>query len=434
MKEDLLQYIWKFQYYNRNELHCTNGEKLMIIFPGIHNNNQGPDFSQAKIKIGNTIWAGNLEVHINSSHWNLHEHTGDEHYKNVILHVVWHHDTEIKDASGNNLPTLELQSRISNIFLEKYRQLMNNTQFIPCENQVKGVSKIVIDNWIQRLSAERLIAKSAHILSIFEETNHHWEETFWWLISANFGLKINSHFFQKIARSLPLSVIARHKHHLIQVEALLMGQAGLLSGEPEDKYAAMLTKEFLFYKNKYKLKPIDGELFFLRMRPANFPTIRLAQLAKLIVESEHLFSMIKETESVNDVKKMFMVSANDYWHYHYIFGQKSGFKVKVLGKQMIENILINTVVPVLFAYGLYQNDIILKEKALKWLEEIAPEKNSITKGFEALGFENKNAADSQAFLHLKKEYCDNKRCLECAIGNAILKRDNYSISSFAKED
>jgi hypothetical protein len=424
MKEDLLQYIWKFQYYNSNELRCTKGDDILVINPGTHNYNQGPDFKEARVKINDTIWAGNIELHINSSHWNLHQHSSDNNYNNIILHVVWQHDVEIKDVSGNNLPTLELQSRVSKILLEKYRQLMQNSKFIACENQLQQVNELTMSHWKQRLVAERLLQRSENIFSILAQTNYHWEETFWWLVAANFGLKINSSVFQKIAQSLPVSILAKHKNSIIQLEALLFGQAGLLNTDFNEKYPAMLRKEYQFYKKKYDLNPVDGELYFLRMRPANFPTIRLAQLAKLIQESEHLFSKIKETGNVSEVKKMFAIIANDYWHYHYVFDEESGYKVKTLGKQMVDNIIINTVIPIIFAYGLHHNEEAYKEKAIKWLEEISSEKNVITNGFENLQFQNKSAFDSQAFIQLKKEYCDQKLCLKCAIGNSILKRIN----------
>ncbi len=421
MREDILQYIWKFQYYNNKDMLSTNGDSISVIHPGMHNHNQGPDFSEARIKINDTLWAGNVELHINSSQWNLHKHSMDDNYNNIILHVVWNHDTEIKDANGHNLPTLELQSRVSKLLLEKYRQLMETARFIPCEKLPINVKGLSLTAWKQRLVAERLLLKSNTIFRILKETNFHWEETFWWLIAANFGLKVNSESFKKIAQSLPLNVLAKHKKNIIQIEALLFGQAGLLRNDFEEKYPRMLKKEYEFYRKKYKLEPVEGGLHFLRMRPANFPTIRLAQLAMLIHNSEHLFSKIKETDSAKGLKAMFTIEANDYWHYHYIFDEESDLKIKRLGKQMIENILINTVVPIVFCYGLHYADEYYKEKAIKWLEEITPEKNVITKGFENLGYSNKSAFDSQAFIQLKNHYCNNKLCLECVIGNSLLK-------------
>ncbi|MEP7251040.1 MAG: DUF2851 family protein [Ginsengibacter sp.] len=423
MKEDLLQYIWQFQYFNTKELQTANGEEIQIISPGSHNSNQGPDFRDGKIKIGNTMWAGNIELHISSSDWNLHRHSSDNNFSNIILHVVWNHDADIKDANQNNIPTLELQQRVSKLLLNKYRELMASAGFIPCERMVPQVNDLTITHWKQRLIAERMVAKAERILCILKETNFHWEETFWRVIAYNFGLKVNSSPFQKIAESLPVSVLAKHKHSIHHLEALLFGQAQLLKETFQDKYPVMLQKEYQFYRKKYQLQEIDGELFFLRMRPASFPTIRLAQLAMLIYNSEHLFSKIKEAHSVGEVRAMLDVKANDYWNYHYIFDEETDYKEKNLGSQMINNIIINTVVPVLFAYGSHHDEKSHREKAINWLENLTAEKNSITKGFEQLGLSNKNAFDSQALIQLKNEYCNKKFCLRCSIGNALLKRN-----------
>ena len=420
MKERLLQYIWQFQYFNKNELATIDGESLQIIHPGSFNTNQGADFFEAKIKIGNTTWAGNIELHLKSSDWNLHNHSADKNYNNIILHVVWQHDKEINIA-GNKLPALELHNRVSKLLLNKYEELMNASLFIPCANYVHTIKEITLLSWKQRLLAERLEEKSAIILSCLEQNNFHWEETFWWLISKNFGIKINSEAFEKIARSLPVNILSKHKNQIHQLEALLFGQAGLLEKEFADDYPKMLQKEYEFYKKKYKLQQPVVQLFFLRMRPANFPTLRLAQLAMLISNSTHLFSKVKESVSVSEVKHFLEVTANDYWHYHYVFDEASAFKKKTLGEQMIDNIIINTIVPILFAYGLHHNEQHYKDKAIAWLEKISPEKNAITKGFESLKFENKNSFDSQAYIQLKNEYCNHKRCLECAVGNSLLK-------------
>ncbi|HSQ43977.1 MAG TPA: DUF2851 family protein [Ginsengibacter sp.] len=423
MKEDLLQYIWQFQHFNNSELVTSLGEPIQVIKTGTYNTNQGADFIDAKIKIGKTLWAGNVELHVNSSDWNVHHHSADSNFNNVILHVVWNNNTVIKDGHGNNLASLELKNRVPKLLLEKYRMLMDSPRFIPCENQLQEINELTLSNWKQRLVAERLIEKSKNTLAILNQTNFHWEETFWWLIAANFGIKVNSDLFQKIAKSIPVAILAKHKNRIQQVEALLFGVAGLLKSEFIEKYPLMLKKEFSFYQKKYNLKVIDGEISFLRMRPANFPTIRLAQLAMLIHESEHLFSKIKDEASLKEVKKMLNVSANDYWHYHYIFDEASGYKVKAIGKQMIDNIIINTIIPALFAYGLHHNEQEYKDKAIRWLEEVSAEKNNITTGFENLNFSNKNALDSQALIQLKNEYCNKKLCLHCAIGNALLKRN-----------
>lgn len=422
MKEDILQYIWQFQYFNGIELHTTAGDVLQVIHPGTQNFDQGPDFTNAKIKIAGTLWVGNVEIHVKASDWYSHHHSADSNYQNIILHVVWNNNRTVDNEGRNYFPTVELHDRVSKILLNKYRELMTASQFIPCEKQVQHVNELVLSSWKQRLLAERLLAKSEKILLILKETNDHWEETFWRLIAANFGLTVNRNFFELLARSVPITLLAKHKKSIHHLEALLLGQAGLLKAPFKEQYPAMLQKEFHFYQKKYQLQPVSGEAFFLRMRPANFPTIRLAQLASLLHESEHLFSRIKSAALVKDVAQMLQVTANDYWNYHYVFDEESPYRKKTLGRQMVYNIIINTIVPVIFSYGVYHDETIYKEKAVAWLEEIFPEKNKITKGFQTLGFSNKNAFDSQALIQLKNKYCNHKLCLHCAIGNAILKK------------
>lgn len=427
MKEKLLQYIWQFQYYNKNDLSTTTGDPLQIIHQGKYNTNQGADFSDAKIKTGGATWAGNVELHVNSSDWDLHNHSADKNYNNIVLHVVWKHDREIKDPAGNNLVTLELHNRVSKLLLNKYEELMTAASFIPCENHSHTISDLTLLSWKQRLLAERLEAKSVVIFSLLKENNFHWEETFWWLIAKNFGIKINADAFEKVALSLPLNILARHKNQIHQLEALLFGQAGLLVGDFIEDYPKMLQQEYSFLKNKYRLKKPHCQIFFLRMRPANFPTLRLAQLAMLLHISTHLFSKVKESRFVPEVKKLLNVTANDYWHYHYVFDEPSGYKKKNTGVQMINNILINTIVPLLFAYGLHNNDQQCKDKAIAWLESISSEKNVITKGFETLQFPHKSSFDSQSYIQLKNEYCNNKRCLECSIGNSLFKNGQVPV-------
>ena len=414
--ERLLQFIWQFQYFNAGELRTTSGEDLLIIYPGTYNTNQGPDFTGAKIKIGNTTWAGNVELHVKASDWNRHNHQLDKNYNNVVLHVVWEND-----FPNYNIPVLNLENRIARSLLQRYEELMNSQGFIACERSIATVTRIVLESWKERLLAERLLRKSSIVELFLSQNNQHWEETFWWLLARNFGIKINADAFELMARSLPVSILAKHKNQIHQLEALLMGQANLLHHQFSDDYSILIQKEYEFYKSKYKLRPGPVTPFFLRMRPGNFPTIRLAQLAMLIHNSEHLFSKIKETDSLKVVKNWLDVTANDYWHYHYRFDEPSSFKRKRLGTAMTDNILINTVCSVLFTYGHFHKEQKYKDRAIGWLEEIAAESNSITKGFHRLGLENKNARDSQALLELKNEYCSKKKCLDCAIGNALLK-------------
>ncbi len=417
MTEQLLQYIWQFQYYNNTNLLTTEGEPLQVVYAGIHNSNQGPDFLNAKVKCGATLLAGSVEIHIKASEWKQHKHSSDKNYNNVILHIVWEEDKELQ----LNFPVLELKSRVSNLLLKKYEGLMNAQSFIPCEQHIGMVDDFVFSAWKERLVVERLQEKALYVKKMLEQNNQHWEEVFWQMIARNFGLKINSDAFEGIAKSISLSILGKHKNQLLQLEALLMGQAGLLENVYADDYALMLQREYRFLKQKYLLEKIHFPVFFLRMRPANFPTIRLSQLASLVFQSNHLFSKIKEALNLSEVEKMFDVVANDYWHYHYNFDELTTFKKKALGKQMIQNIITNTVLPVLYAYGWHNNNEIYKLRALEWAEKLLPEKNSITKGFEKLGIVNKSVYDSQALIQLKNNYCNKKKCLECAIGNKILK-------------
>lgn len=417
MNERLLQFIWQFQYFNKTELRTVNGEPVEIIHAGRYNRDQGPDFSDAKIRIGNTTWAGTTELHIRTSDWKRHRHQHDSNYDNVILHAVWEHD-----GYDNNIPVLELQGKVSGILLERYEQLMKTDRFIPCENLIGSVKEITWKSWKERLMAERLSRKAASFDELLRQSNYHWEESFWWLLAKNFGMHVNGEAFEAVARSVSLQLLSKHSAQIQQLEALLMGQAGLLENEiAGDDYYKMLQKEYRFLAKKYKLKPILQPVHFLRMRPVNFPTVRLAQLATLFHQSARLFTITKETISLKELRTFFDVTANDYWHYHYRFGESSVFMKKQLGEAMIDNLVTNTMAPVLFAYGSYYNEERYKTRALDWLEQVGAETNHITKDFMELGIENRNAFDSQALIELKNEYCNKKRCLECGVGNALLK-------------
>lgn len=417
MTEKLLQYIWQFGYFNKSNLVTTAGEPVQIISAGKINTHQGPDFSDARIRIGNTLFAGTVELHVKTTQWNQHQHQLDDNYRNVILHVVYDNDSNIE----NGIPVLELQPLISNVLLSRYEALMYSASFIPCSLSISTVKSITWISWKERLLIERLARKSEIVLKLFEESNHHWEETFWWMLARNFGIKVNTEAFEALAKSITVNLLAKHKTQIHQLEALLFGQAGLLNEEYKEDYPKLLKREYQFLKKKYGLQPICIPVHFLRMRPVNFPTVRLAQLAALVQASAHLFSKILETEKAAELKSLFSVTGNDYWHYHYRFDEAAAFKKKKLGDDMISNIIINTIVPVLFAYGKYHNEEKYKLKALSWLEEITAENNSITKGFVQLKIANKTAYDSQALIELKNEYCSNKRCLQCSVGNAILK-------------
>ncbi|MCW3073945.1 MAG: hypothetical protein JWP69_1014 [Flaviaesturariibacter sp.] len=418
MTEKLLHFIWSFGYFNQSHLTTIDGQAVHIITKGVLNKNAGPDFQAAKIRIGDVLLAGSVELHLKTTDWQKHKHEDDPNYKNVILHVVYEHDQTL----AHSIPVLELQPLISSLLLQRYEQLLYNSEAIACGKEIVSVKELTWLAWKERLIAERLTCKSDSIFSFLKETNDHWEEAFWWLLARNFGMKVNADAFEAIARSIPINVLAKQKSSIHQIEALLFGQAGLLTASFEEEYARLLQREYSFLKQKYNLKPTFAAIQFLRMRPGNFPTLRLAQLAMLIHTSQHLFSKILEAKRLVEVEAWLNVTANDYWHYHYRFDEEGSFKPKRLGAEMLKNIIINTVVPTLFAYGIYQKNETLKAKALHWLEELKPENNAITQSFQQLQVANASAFDSQALIQLRNEYCHQKRCLECAVGLAILKR------------
>lgn len=416
MNEKLLQFIWAFGYFNKKELCTSGGEQIKIINTGEWNTNQGPDFTGARLKIGDTDWAGHVELHIFSSDWKAHRHSDDNNYQNVILHVVWEDD----GYHLKGIPLLELKGRVSGLLINKYQNWMNNMAHIPCEQEWIRNGWERDEEWLQKLIRERLSDKSAQFFESLRKTGNHWGESFWQMLAKNFGYRINTDAFEAIAVSLPLKLITRHKNQIHQLEALLLGQAGLLRGRMKDTYSKLLQREYNFLKIKYHLKPVDIPVQFLRMRPQNFPSLRLAQLAVLIRSSAHLFTVVKDETELSVLKNMFRVTANDYWHEHYRLGEPSAFREKMLGETMIESVLINTVIPAIYAYGSYHKEQTLIDRSLQWLTEIHAERNSVVAVFEKLGFIPQHSFDTQALQQLKKTYCNHKRCLDCAIGHSFL--------------
>ena len=417
--EDLLQFVWQYGFIEkRTELKTLEGETVQILQTGSLNSNAGPDFLNAKIKIGETLWAGNIELHLKSSDWIKHKHDENPNYDKLILHVVYENDVPL----DINFPTLELKNHIRPSLLERYEELMRIDRQIPCQSYVKDISELRKTHTIERVLIERLERKTKDIKELLLATNNHWEEVFYILIARNFGLKINQEPFQKIAENTPLKIFAKHKNNLQQIEAILFGQAGFLEQEITDSYFLQLKKEYSFLKKLYSLKNIpEHRIKFLRLRPANFPTIRLAQFAALLHQSTHLFSKILETKEVNKIFSLFNISASEYWNSHYRFGDSSEVEqVKTLGKSFVELMIINTIIPTLFVYGKLKGEDHYCTRAMRWLEDLKPEKNSITKQMQSIGFKLENAKDSQALLELKNNYCDSKQCLKCRIGYAIM--------------
>jgi Protein of unknown function (DUF2851) len=419
MNEKLLQYIWQYRYFNQSDLCLDSGERLQIIFAGLPNQNQGPDFLDARIKIESTLWIGHVEIHLQTSDWYKHVHDEDRNYDNVILHVVMENDYPMRDEK---IPLLVLSQRIPRLLLAKCEEWMNSQAFIPCAGTASQVDGQVWQSWKNKMVLERLERKAEELLKSLEQNNFHWEQIFWWKIAANFGFRVNAIAFESIAKTLSLNLLARHKNQFIQLEALLMGQAGLLNRKFSDSYPQMLKKEYQFLKIKYQLKPVFEAIHFLRMRPRNFPTLRLSQLAALIHRSNHLFSVIREIKDLPSLRSFLNVSANDYWNRHYRFDEESVFVIKSLGAQMIDNLLINTIVPILYSYGWFHKNEELQERALRWMDEIPAENNSIIERWKKLGIGTETAISTQALLELKSQYCDNRKCLGCSIGNAVLKK------------
>jgi hypothetical protein len=405
-------------------LKTTTGEELEIFSAGLHNNDSGADFQNARIRIGDTIWAGNAELHLSSSDWRKHGHQDDNAYDNVILHVVYRDDEPLVLTNGRRVPTLELHDRISPELYNRYHHLVfGNQQVIPCEGTIHAVDEMTMRNWLTRVLIERLEKRTENVIKALQLNKGDWEETFYQFMAANFGFKTNALPFELLAKSLPQIILAKHKNNALQIEALIFGQAGFLTDDLTDDYPQALKKEYDFLKKKYNLTPIEKHLWkFMRLRPQNFPTIRLAQFASLIFHSNHLFSKILEIKDVKALQKLFDdIKVNPYWDDHYRFDTASKPSSKSFGKSSANILVLNTLVLFLFAYGKHLQLQHYINRSLHLLEHLPGEQNNIVNNFEALGVKIATAFESQAVLELKNNYCDNKKCLHCGVGNKILK-------------
>ncbi len=425
MNEEFLFYIWQYRLFDTKELSTVQGEPVEIIRPGDHNSDSGPDFFNARIKLGDTQWAGNIEVHTRSSDWKKHRHQGNKAYDNIILHVVHEEDEPVFRQGGEAVPTLELKHRIPGRIYSRYLQFKSSKAWVPCGRQAAEVSKFTLHSWLDRVLAERLERKANMIEESLAINKYNWEETFYRHMARSFGFKVNGDPFELLAGSLPSTILARHKDNLFQLEALLFGQAGLLETTFREKYPTALQNEYHFLKKKFRLSAMPGHLWkFMRMRPSNFPTLRIAQFASLVNRSSHLFSRVMETESLAELRKLLDVNCSDYWQGHYRFGKKAPGKRRSLGEDAVDIIIINTVVPFLFLYGKHLKNEKYSDRAFQYLEETEAEKNGIISRWEQIGLRVRNAYDTQALLQLKNEYCDKKRCLNCAIGNDLMRSKN----------
>jgi len=423
MNEQFLHHLWKFRLLT-NDLLTADGEEVVVLHPGQHNRDSGPDFLNARIRIGKTLWAGNVECHVRSSDWLRHKHQDDEAYQNIILHVVYESDKIIRRSNGEMIPEVALKGRFNALLYERYRDMMENMNWIPCEKLMDEVHPLIVRSMLERLLVERLEEKEGHILQTYQACNNDWEEAFYFMLARNFGFRLNSGPFELLAKSLPFKVLSRHRDDIFQIEALLYGQAGMLKKKYHDEYPRKLAKEYRFLQKKYALKPIDPHLWkFLRLRPSNFPTIRISQFSCLLCQSQGLFSEVISSQQLYDLRNLFDLKCSEYWTSHYIFDRKSVSITKRIGVKTVDLLLINTVIPFIFVYGMSKDNPGLKERALDFLTKLPAEENSISNQWRHLGIKMDCAFSSQAMMELKEHYCDQKRCLDCKIGHAILKKE-----------
>ena len=424
MNEDFLHYVWLYKMFSKVDFKTTGNEHLSIIKSGLHNKNAGPDFLNAELKIDGQTWIGNVEIHLKASDWYLHNHEKDLNYDAVILHVVWENDVAIYMKNNKPIPTLVLKNFIDETVLNKYKNLfLAPTAWLPCKNAISTVDKFIFNNWKERLFFDRLERKSEEINALLQEKNNNFEAVLFQLLIKNFGLKVNGNSFLRLAKSIDYSVIKKLSFHANQLAALLFGQAGFLEEETEDEYQKELRKEYDYLKHKFKLNHIpNNEFSFFRMRPTNFPTIRIAQLVALFHKHQNLFSKLIAIDNLEEFYELFTVVVNPFWQTHYNFESISKKSTKKVTTSFVDLLIINTIIPLKFLFQKSRGEVD-EEFFLVLLKKMKPEKNSIISKFSEIGVSSKNAFDTQALLELKNNYCAPKRCLECAIGNTILKRE-----------
>ena len=419
--EELLHYVWKHRIFPLNELTTTTGQRLEIIDTGLANRDAGPDFFNAKIKIDGVVWVGNIEIHTNSSDWFKHGHHQNPVYNNVILHIATCVDTEVHRSNGESIPQLQLDC--PKHIQENFKELANTDQYPPCYRIIPSLPKLTIHSWMSALQMERFEQKNAHLIERLRYCNNHWEDAFFITLARNFGFSINADAFEEWAKHIPLRAIDKHRDNLFQVEAFFFGQAGTLSDPDGDDYYLKLKQEYKYLAHKFGLKPMDVTRWrFLRLRPNNFPHVRIAQLANLYHRSYGLLSQLMEKETIKEIRDLLRGGTSEYWTNHYTFGGYSPDCSKTLSESSLNLIIINTIVPFLYAYGIHRGKEKLCSRATTFLEELKPENNYIIRMWSECGLKVAHAGDSQALIQLKKEYCDKKKCLYCRIGYEYLKR------------
>ena len=429
--EQLLQYLWKYQLYPTSSLVTTDGREVEVIDPGMQNRDAGPDFFNAKVKIGGQLWAGNVEIHGSSSDWEQHGHHRDKLYNSVILHLAEKVNREIVNEAGWTVPQCRLV--VPSSLRENAGFLIHGDSKLPCQSLLCLLPEKLIETYLPRLTAERLERKTGDVFKLLKRFKNSWDEVFYVMLSRNFGFGVNADAFYRLALSLPFNYLLKHQGDIVQLEALLFGQAGFLD-EPEpserDDYWLKLREEYRFLKAKYSLKSLEGAPFKrLRVRPRSFPELRIAQMASLLHFSGRLFSVILKEETYNGMLAYFKTEPSSYWKTHFAFGKASKETPKRMGKGSVEGIVINTVAPILFAYGTSLSDETYRERAIHFLESTKPEKNATVKTFENGGVIPRNGADTQALIQLAREYCDKRKCFYCRIGHALLSSGEKPIAT-----
>ena len=424
MNEDFLSFVWRYQYFDAANLRTETGEDLQILRVGQPNTDAGPDFAESRVLLDGMEWAGAVELHVRSSDWELHQHPGDAAYESVVLHVVWDDDRPVRRRDGTLVPTLALSTRVKPAVRQRYERLMESKTEIPCAPQFRDVPRLPKIAMLDRVLLERLDGKAARVTELWETNNRDWEETAYQWLAQYFGFRLNAPAFLRLAQNVPLKVLQKHRLSSLQIEALLFGTSGLLPEDLEEDYVQDLQKEYQFLAAKYGLLSQKMELTewkFLRLRPAGFPTVRLAQFATLLQREAGLFASLTAIEDVENLRKMFRVSQSAYWKSHYQFGKKSGSAVPDLGKDAADLLLINAAVPLLVAYARQRDHAAFLDRAVRWLEQLSAEKNHVTRAWAELGMRVGTAFDSQALIEWHTSYCSRKRCLECTVGAALVR-------------
>ena len=424
--EDILHFVWKYRLFTNQNLRTWLGKPVRVIHTGTHNHDAGPDFLAARMVVDESEWGGNVEIHIRSSDWDRHQHHLDKAYNSVVMHVVYEYDKAVYREDGTLLETLELKQRISTSLLPKYRELMSGMWWIPCEKRIHNVPSFHMSQWLSRLLVERFEHRISAITTLLEQQRGGWEDTCYIWMARSFGFKVNADAFEQLARILPQSVIARHKHSSLAVEALFFGQAGMLEEEVfEDAYPRALQQEYNYLRRLHSLQPMSiASWRFMRTRPGNFPTVRIAQFAALCLRSTQLFAAIADTSETKSLKAFFDdLPIHPYWLTHYRFDKLSSSRGSQLGRSAVDILLINAIAGIIFAYGKYIGKEVYIYRAIELLEELSAEDNAVLKRFSALGVRAAHAAESQALLQMKTFYCDRKRCLDCGVGLQLIKHD-----------